>query len=164
LGRAKKVFHGKLKTLESAAVRIPKDAETLIQNGRKQMWKTAEKQGVPASSLTRALNHYTTNLGLINGGTKVNIVPEKCAAEVDIRVPAGGNPDVVEGLVCSVMPENFECQVINKAFPSFTPDTHPLTKTVQQSAKRVFGYKPSATYMAYTSDAHYSEKLLEFLP
>ena len=153
-------FLPSLKALESAAVRIPKDAETLIQNGRKQMWKTAEKQGVPASSLARALNHYTTNLGLINGGTKVNIVPEKCAAEVDIRVPAGGNPDAVEGLVCSVMPENFECHIINKAFPSFTPDTHPLTKTVQQSAKRVFGYKPSATYMAYTSDAHYFRETL----
>jgi succinyl-diaminopimelate desuccinylase len=153
-------FLPKLKALEGSAVRVPKDAETLIQNGRKQLRKTAEKQSVPAGNLTRALNHYTTNLGLINGGTKVNIVPEKCAAEVDIRVPAGGNPDAVEEFVRSVMPENLECKVINKALPSFTPATHPLTKVVQQSAKRVLGYMPSATYMAATSDAHHFREIL----
>src|SRR4030067_53931 len=61
---------------------------------------------------------------------------------------------------CGKPLKNFECQIINKAFPSFTPATHPLTKTVQQSAKRVFGYKPSATYMAYTSDAHYFREIV----
>jgi succinyl-diaminopimelate desuccinylase len=99
-------------------------------------------------------------VGLINGGTKVNIVPEKCAAEVDIRVPAGGNPDAVEEFVRCIMPENFECEVINKASPSFTTATHPLTKAVQQNARRVLGYSPSATYMAYTSDAHYFREIL----
>jgi succinyl-diaminopimelate desuccinylase len=153
-------FLSKLKVLESTGVRIPKDAEMLIQNGRKQLQKTAERQNVPGGSLTRVLNHYTANVGVINGGTKVNMVPEKCAAEVDIRVPAGGNPDAVEEIVRCIMPENFECEVINKASPSFTAATHPLTKAVQWSAKRVLGYRPTATYMAYTSDAHYFREIL----
>ena len=153
-------FLPKLKALESSAVRIPKDAEKLIQNGRKQLRKTAEKQSVPVGSLTRVLNHYTTNIGLINGGTKVNVVLEKCVAEVDIRVPAGGNPDAVEEFVRTVMPENLECKVINKALPSFTPATNPLTKVIQQSAKRVLNYVPSDTYIAATSDAHYFREIL----
>jgi len=153
-------FLPRLKALESEAVRVPKDAETLVRNGRKELRRVAERQGVSASSLTRALDHYTTSLGLINGGTKVNIVPERCEAEVDIRVPPGGNPDGVEEFVRSIAPENIEFEVINRTLPSFTPATQPLTKTVQQSAQRVFGYKPSATYMAATSDAHYFRELL----
>jgi len=153
-------FLPKLKVLENAAVRVPKGAETLIQNSRNQMRRVAEKQGVAASSLTRTLTHYTTNLGLLSGGTKINIVPEKCEAEVDVRVPAGGNPDAVEDFVRSVMPENFECEVINKALPSFTPIAHPLLKAVKKSARQVLGYIPSATYAAYTSDAHFFRELL----
>jgi len=153
-------FLPKLKALESAAVRVPKDAETLIQNGRKQLRRVAKKQGVPASGLTRAFNHYTTNLGLLSGGTKVNVVPDKCAAEVDIRVPAGGSPDGVEEFVRSVMPENLEYEVIQKMLPSYTPATHPLTKAVQEGARQVLGYKPSATYVAYTSDAHHFREIL----
>jgi len=110
--------------------------------------------------LTRALNHYTTNLGLISGGTKVNVVPERCEAEVDIRVPVGGSPNGVEELVRSVLPENLEYEVINRVLPSFTPATHPLIRAVQRGAIRVLGYRPSATYMAATSDAHYFREIL----
>jgi len=153
-------FLPKLKALESEAVRVPKDAETLVRNGRKELRGVAEREGVSASSLTRALDHYTTSLGLINGGTKVNVVPERCEAEVDIRVPAGGSPVGVEKFVKSMVPENLEYEVINRTLPSFTPATHPLTKTVQKGVKQVFGYKPNATYMAATSDAHYFRELL----
>jgi len=153
-------FLPKLKALESEAVRVPKDAEKLIQNGRKQLRRVAKNQGVPASDLMRALNHYTTNLGLINGGTKVNIVPEKCEAEVDIRVPVGGNPDAVEEFVRSVLSEDLECEVVKETLPSYTSATHSLTKAVQQGARQVFGYKPTATYVYYTSDAHYFREIL----
>jgi len=153
-------FLPKLKALESATVRVPKDAETLIRNGRKQLRKVAEKQGVQASVLTKALDHYTVNLGLISGGAKVNIVPERCEAEVDIRVPAGGNPDAVEEFVRSVLSEHLEYEVIKKTIPSYTPTTHRLTRAVQQGARRVFGYKSLATYAYYTSDAHHFREIL----
>jgi len=115
---------------------------------------------VPVNSLTRTLDHYTTNLGLIKGGTKINIVPERCEAEVDIRVPIGGSPDGVEEFVRSLLPENVEYEIISRTLPSFTSAAHPLTKAVQQGAKQVFGYKPSAIYMAATSDAHSFRELL----
>jgi len=153
-------FTQKLKTLESEAVATPKEAQTLVRNGRKELRRVAIKQGVPVNSLTRTLDHYTANLGLIKGGTKINIVPERCEAEVDVRVPVGGSPDGVEKFVRSLIPENVEYEVINMTLPSFTRANHRLTETVQQDAKQVFGYKPSAIYMAATSDAHFFRELL----
>jgi succinyl-diaminopimelate desuccinylase len=149
-----------LKYLETEAVKTPKDAEVLIRNGKKQLKKVAAQHCVSSNSLTRTLDHYTTSLGLIQGGTKVNIVPEYCEGEVDIRIPAGGSPEGVERFVRSFLPKDVAFEAVNVTLPSFTPAYHKLTKAVQQSAKQVFGYKPSANYMAATSDAHYFRELL----
>jgi acetylornithine deacetylase/succinyl-diaminopimelate desuccinylase-like protein len=37
---------------------------------------------------------YTLNVGAIRGGTSVNIVPEQCTIEIEIRVPPGGDPQL----------------------------------------------------------------------
>jgi len=153
-------FFPKLKVLESSAVEVPKDAVALIRNGKEELARVAKKQGVSVGSLTRALDHYTVNVGTIAGGTKANIVPEKCEAEIDIRVPAGGRPDGVEKFVRSILPEDFDYCVTNRTMPSYTPADNPLIKTVQRGAQHVFGYKPQATYMAATSDAHFFREML----
>jgi len=44
--------------------------------------------------------------------------------------------------------------------PSYTPADNSLIKTVQRGAQPVFGYKPAATYMAATSDAHFFREML----
>jgi len=153
-------FLPKLKALESSAVKVPKDAVALIRNGEKELASVAKKSGVPKSSLTKALDHYTINIGTVAGGTKTNVVPEKCEAEIDIRVPAGGRPDGVEEFVRSILPEDFEYCVTNRTMPSYTPADNPLIKTVQRGAQPVFGYRPPATYMAATSDAHFFREML----
>jgi len=153
-------FLPKLRALESSAVKVPKDAVALIRNGRKELARVAKKSGVSVGSLTRALDHYTLNVGTIAGGTKTNVVPEKCEAEIDIRVPAGGHPDGVEKFVRSILPGDFDCCVTNRTNPSYTPADNPLIKTVQRGAQPVFGYKPPATHMAATSDAHFFREML----
>ncbi len=40
----------------------------------------------------RLCGSYTLNVGAIQGGTSVNIVPEQCRIELEIRVPPGGDP------------------------------------------------------------------------
>lgn len=150
----------RLKAIEKEAVKTPKDAETLIRNGEKELAEVARKQGIPANSLAKTLTHYTVNLGKISGGTKTNVVPEKCEAEVDIRVPAGGHPDGVEEFVRCLLSENLEYEVINKTMPSYTPADHPLIRAIQEGARKVLGYRPVATHMAATTDAHYFRELL----
>jgi len=147
-------FLPKLKILEESAVKIPNGAKPLIRGGKAALAKVAKKSGISTKSLTKALDHYTVNVGTLAGGTKVNVVPEKCEAEVDIRVPVGGNPDGVEDFVRNILPENFECQVVNRTMPSYTPANVSIIKVLQNHAQRVFGYKPLATFMAATSDAH----------
>lgn len=110
--------------------------------------------GINPKELARTMDHYTVNVGIIRGGTKVNVVPERCEAEIDVRVPAGGSPDAVEEFVKLILPENFEYEIINRTLASYTSADEPLIKILQKNGKTVLGYKPPAIYMAATSDAH----------
>jgi succinyl-diaminopimelate desuccinylase len=154
-------FINKIYAIEKTPVKTPKDARTLIKNGKIDMTKIAEKMGIKPQELTRTMDHYTVNLGTIEGGTKVNIVPERCEAEFDIRVPAGGNPDAVEEFVKLILPEDFEYEVINRTLASYTPADEPLIRILQTHAKSTLGYKPPALYMAATSDAHTFREMLK---
>ena len=154
------MFLPKLKVLESLAVKVPKDAERLVKNGKNELSQVAKRKGIPTGNLSRALNHYTVNVGTIAGGTKVNIVPENCEAEIDIRVPPGGHPSGVEEFVRSVLPQDLTYEIVNRIMPSYTSAENSLVRTIQQGACRVFGYKPRATYMAATSDAHHFREIL----
>lgn len=150
----------KLKLLEKHAVKTPTDALPLVQNGKKILRKVAKNRGVSRQELAKSLDHYTVNLGIIQGGTKVNVVPEKCEAEVDIRVPAGGNIKGVEEFLRNSLAEHTKFQVVNGIAPSYTPASEKLIEIVQTHAKKVFGYKPPAIYMVATSDAHWFREFL----
>lgn len=153
-------FINKMYAIEKTAVKTPKDARTLVKNGKIDMTKIAKGMGIKPQALTRTMDHYTVNLGTIQGGTKVNIVPERCEAEFDIRIPAGGNPDAVEEFVKFILPENFEYEVTNRTLASYTPADEPLIKILQTHAKSTISYKPRALYMAATSDAHTFREML----
>ena len=143
-----------LDALEKTTVKIPEDAKPLVHNGKIDLTKIAKGMGIRPEEITRSMDHYTVNVGAIRGGTKVNIVPEKCEAEIDIRVPAGGNPDAVEEFVKLALPENFEYEITNRTLASYTPAHEPLIKILQKHGKKVLGYKPPPLYMTATSDAH----------
>jgi succinyl-diaminopimelate desuccinylase len=125
------------------------------------MTKIAKAMGIKPQALTKTMDHYTVNLGTIQGGTKVNIVPERCEAEFDVRVPAGGNPDAVEEFVKLILPENFEYEVTNRTLASYTPSNEPLIEILQKHARNALGYKPPALYMTATSDAHTFREMLK---
>ena len=55
--------------------------------------------GHEALDLAKVLRHVTVNVGVIKGGTKVNIVPARCEAEVDMRVPIGVTPSYINAML-----------------------------------------------------------------
>ena len=58
-----------------------------------------------AKGARHVLNHCTVNIGKINGGTKVNMVPDHAEAEVDIRIPLGVTTAMVEDAVDLIIRE-----------------------------------------------------------
>jgi acetylornithine deacetylase/succinyl-diaminopimelate desuccinylase family protein len=51
------------------------------------------KEVVPRFDAHPLCGGYTLNVGTIHGGTAINVVPDRCCVELEIRVPPGGDPE-----------------------------------------------------------------------
>ncbi len=69
------------------------------QDGRSAILEMA-RQIIDIEALTDYETGVTTNVGLIHGGTGVNVVPGECVAEVDLRVPT---PELVDGVCQEIL-------------------------------------------------------------
>lgn len=84
----------------------------------------------------------TANAGMIQGGSKINIVPERCTVELDIRtVPAQDRPDFLEEVsrrLQRVCPD-LAVEMIRSHRPLFTPPDHPGVRALEAAGGRCVG-------------------------
>jgi acetylornithine deacetylase/succinyl-diaminopimelate desuccinylase family protein len=93
----------------------------------------------------------TLNLGAIEGGSAVNMVPARCSAEVDIRyLPGQTAREYIERInraIFAVEKENasadFELTIMMSQKPSEVSATEPIVKVIQRCTKRIAGFTPS---------------------
>ncbi len=79
------------------------------------------------------LGPATANLGIVRGGSKINIVPELCAAELDLRtIPAQRRPEFVAEITARLRRAcpDLGVELIRAAPPLFTAPDHPLVRAL----------------------------------
>lgn len=93
---------------------------------------------------TDALLKVTVNPGIIQGGTKINMVASHCRVEFDIRCPIGVPTDVILSRFRDVVTRYPEasCWVINCSEPNYCSPDHELVRLVQDNAQRLLGIRP----------------------
>lgn len=95
--------------------------------------------GAGASDVTRRV---IVNIGQIQGGLKINVLPAYCTMQVDVRVPIGLTIDAVKQAVASLLAKYPEVEIIefNRAEPNFCPSDHPLGQITLANARSVKGH------------------------
>lgn len=83
------------------------------------------------------LGSPTVSVGLISGGSKVNIVPDFCEAKVDMRTIPGQDPQILERLVRARVPE-IEIEVTG-SLPLHTEPGHPLIQKLETCGAKLVG-------------------------
>ncbi|HEY8368230.1 MAG TPA: ArgE/DapE family deacylase [Thermodesulfobacteriota bacterium] len=78
---------------------IPRELEAIVERQRSY---TRSPQDAGKGYL---LDHPSYNVGVIRGGTKLNVVPRFCEAEVDIRLPVGFSVARMDSLVKRLLRE-----------------------------------------------------------
>jgi succinyl-diaminopimelate desuccinylase len=142
-----------LKTPILDKVTVPHSASSLVREAKRVL--KAEFPSHAAKRPYYAPDHYTVNIGRIEGGTKVNVVPDYCSVELDVRVPLGGNKEEAEKLVRRHIPKGAKLELINYAQPAFTLPSSPLVKNIQEAARSVFQEPSPAMCIPATTDAHH---------
>jgi acetylornithine deacetylase/succinyl-diaminopimelate desuccinylase-like protein len=69
----------------------------------------------------RALTRLTISPNVVHGGTRVNVVPDRCEALVDVRLLPGQTKEEVEALLREVAGPEVEAEVISYHPPSRSP-------------------------------------------
>jgi len=134
-------------------VTTPHGAASLVRETRKVL--KAEYAREASKRPHFAADHYTVNVGRVEGGTKVNVVPDYCSIELDVRVPLGGSKEEAERIVRRSLPDGAKLELINYAEPAFTLPSAPLVKNIREAARSVFNEPSPAMCTPATTDAHH---------
>ncbi len=134
----------RVKEIQNQSVKPPKDLEEAFENTRISLRQASEKLGLPrerAEKLEAVCETYTVNLGIIQGGFKRNVVPDRCRAELDVRIPIGVSPreafEKIKKLAESV--KGVSCNLIDESDPNYTSPSDPICQAISYATSSVLG-------------------------
>lgn len=109
----------------------PSDVARVLEEGR----SIVDRMKGPGA--TDVLMGITYNIGTISGGWMVNMVPEGCKAEVDIRLPQGAGCDQMLAEIDTHVARHpgISYRIIQAMEPNYTPPDHEICLTLQKNAE-----------------------------
>jgi succinyl-diaminopimelate desuccinylase len=92
----------------------------------------------------RNVRRITANVGTMQAGTKVNMVPSEASFEIDFRIPNGFTDDVVAAHVAEILARNPQLRAERILYnpPSWSAPDHEMVRYVRRNARRIFGLEP----------------------
>jgi acetylornithine deacetylase/succinyl-diaminopimelate desuccinylase-like protein len=85
------------------------------------------------------LGRTTASVGTVNGGSKINIVPDACAAEVDIRC-LPGDTSVLERVSARLLAVCPDLEITHTSSqPMLTDVSHPVIRLLEKCGSRLIG-------------------------
>lgn len=109
--------------------------------------------------IENVIDHVTASVGLIQGGTKLNMVPDYCEARVDIRLPIGADVTEVDRAIQTLINDSdvdgVEYDVTWKNFGNSTSIDAPIVKAIKKNAEEIWNIKVLPAYQWASSDARY---------
>lgn len=101
----------------------------------------------------------TLNIGTVHGGLKVNMIPDRCVFEADIRLPIGLLADRVMVVVHDILKDFPQTEVSVQEAASNPPSScahdHPMVCILADNAERVTGLRPVASPSLGATDAKF---------
>ena len=104
------------------------------------------------------IDSVTVNPGIIKGGTKVNMVPDLCETDIDIRIPIGLSSEELisnfEGLLHELNRDKVGYKY-ETSEANITEVSEPIVKTLVKNAESVWNKRVIPAYQWASSDARY---------
>ncbi|MDU7476811.1 MAG: ArgE/DapE family deacylase [Paenibacillus macerans] len=134
--------------------KIPDEVKEIIEIS-KEYAKEREGQGLAH----QVFDHVTVNIGTIQGGTKVNVVADRCTVQVDSRVPFGVDyREVMERAHSLLLGAGIETEIKPFGFQgnaNWTPPEEPVVRHLVDSISEVSGEEAYGVLQWASSDARH---------
>ena len=123
-----------------------------LQNSIMQAEKEIGEEGVG-----EVISHVSANVGVIQGGTRPNMVPDYCEAIVDVRLPIGVDHQEIEDMLAKIVAESGEEGISYdlswKSEGNYTDEDAVIVQTVKKNAEALWGIEVIPAYQWASSDA-----------
>lgn len=90
------------------------------------------------AKLIHSALHLTISVGVFQGGTKVNIIPDYASAQLDIRLPLGENKESFCLRLKEIFPDDVRMQSLEEFEPNSSPLDTPFYRALEQTAKEIY--------------------------
>ena len=130
--------HGSMPELGDSAIKKASELVIGIESEFREELKVA-------SGENPLLGHSTVNVGIIQGGTRANIVPNHCQLTIDIRatpelLASGQDPLArLQAFVQAQFPDAKVQPLMTPTFPLDTDPEHPIVQQLAQAGKGLAG-------------------------
>ncbi|MEM0374462.1 MAG: M20 family metallopeptidase [Sulfolobaceae archaeon] len=154
-----KTAHGSLPSLgDNAIMKIVKDLISLSRISDIEI-KIPEELSELVKETLEIIPHsevfrISYNPGVIRGGVKVNVVPDYCEVEVDMRIPPGINRDKALEYVKSLITYS-EIEFIDHSEPNYTDPNNKYVKLLENVITKTLEYKPKKYIMTGATDSRF---------
>lgn len=104
------------------------------------------------------LGDPTINIGVIEGGSKINVVPEQCQAQIDMRIVEGQTPEsILESMKNRLKDEglgnSIDFEIIDTTPPVLTQRNAEIVVVATEAVKKVTGSAPQLSTATYGTDS-----------
>ena len=119
--------------------------------------KMIAQQEIGEPGIGEVISHVSANVGVIQGGTRPNMVPDYCEAIVDVRLPIGVDHEEIEEMVRRIIRESgetgIEYEAQWKSEGNYTDEDAAIVQTVKKNAEALWGIDVIPAYQWASSDA-----------
>jgi len=145
----------KIRSLWDLTIEIPEDVQELVEVTKKYMREVEEER----EKFQPVLEKITVNIGTIQGGTKSNVIPESCKAQIDCRLPFGVTQDEVTSYLHKSLDElgiRYEIRPFGfRSHANFTPAEDPVCRAIVDNIAFVTGQEAYGVLQWASSDARH---------
>ena len=103
------------------------------------------------------IRHVSANVGIIQGGTRPNMVPDSCEAIVDVRLPIGVDHAEIEAMLAKIVAESgaegITYDLLWKSEGNYTDEDAVIVQTVKKNAEALWQHEVVPAYQWASSDA-----------
>jgi succinyl-diaminopimelate desuccinylase len=132
---------GELEDLTAIEVTMPEEVREHIEEAREAL----DIEVGPGA--TDSVQRVNVNIGMIEGGTRMNMIAAHCRTEVDIRCPVGVDTGVALRRFEEILERHTGASfgVVRRSEPNYCDPDHEMIHLVQRNAEAVRGIRPLPT-------------------